>query len=119
MIALAVAEANACNYCLSAHTYLGANLAKLDNATMEAARLGTSTNEKSNAILQLAQALVAKKGLTSDADVAAAKAAGITEGEIGEIVGHVALNILTNYFNNTAKTEIDFPVVEAHQLAVI
>lgn len=119
MIALAVAEANACNYCLSAHTYLGANLAKLDNATMEAARLGTSTNEKSKAILQLAQTLVAKKGRTSDADVAAAKAAGITEGEIGEIVGHVALNILTNYFNNTANTEIDFPVVEAHQLAVV
>ena len=29
LIALAVAESNACNYCLSAHTYLGANLAKL------------------------------------------------------------------------------------------
>jgi alkylhydroperoxidase family enzyme len=46
--------------------------------------------------------------------VAAVKAAGYTDGEIGEIVGHVALNVLTNYFNNTAKTEIDFPVVNGY-----
>lgn len=119
LIALAVAEANACNYCLSAHTYLGANLAKLDPEAMEAARQGTSPDAKTNAILKFAQTLVTKRGRVSDADVSAIKAAGITEGEVGEIVGHVALNILTNYFNNTANTEIDFPVVEAHQFAVV
>src|SRR4051794_32258484 len=31
-IALAVAEINGCNYCLSAHSYLARNLAKLDDA---------------------------------------------------------------------------------------
>ena len=56
--------------------------------------------------------MVSKRGLVNDTDVNAAKKAGITEGEVGEIVGHVALNILTNYFNNTANTEIDFPIVE-------
>jgi uncharacterized peroxidase-related enzyme len=119
LIALAVAEANACNYCLSAHTYLGANLAKLDADAMEAARLGRAKDSKTNAILKFAQALVTERGHVSDAEVNAAKAAGITEGEIGEIVGHVALNILTNYFNNTANTEIDFPLVETHKLAAV
>lgn len=119
LIALAVAEANACNYCLSAHTYLGANLAKLDSESMDAARLGTAKEAKTNAILKFAQVLVTKRGHVSDTDVATVKAAGVTEGEVGEIVGHVALNILTNYFNNTANTEIDFPVVEAHKLAVV
>ena len=119
LIALTVAEANACNYCLSAHTYLGTNLAKLDSEAMEAARFGTSKDPKTNAILKFAQALVAKRGHVNDADVATVKAAGITEGEVGEIVGHVALNTLTNYFNNTANTEIDFPVVEAHELAAV
>jgi alkylhydroperoxidase family enzyme len=69
--------------------------------------------------LKFAQALVTERGHVSDAEVNAAKAAGITEGEIGEIVGHVALNILTNYFNNTANTEIDFPLVETHKLAAV
>lgn len=119
LIALVVAETNACNYCLSAHTYLGANLAKLDKEAMEAARLGTSKDPRTNAILVFAKTLVTKRGHVSDSDVATVKAAGVTDGEVGEIIGHVALNILTNYFNNTANTAIDFPVVEAHQLAVV
>lgn len=119
LIALTVAEKNSCNYCLSAHTYLGANLAKLDTEAMDAARFGKAMDAKTNAILQFAQTLITKKGRVSDADVAAVRAVGVTEGEVGEIVGHVALNILTNYFNNTANTQIDFPVVEVHEVALV
>ena len=119
LLALAVAEANDCNYCLSAHTYLGANLAKLDSESMEAARYGNSKDPRIEAILTFAQTLVHKRGHVTDADVSAVKAAGATDGEIGEIVGHVALNTLTNYFNNTANTEIEFPVVVAHKAAVV
>jgi len=118
LLALAVAESNACNYCLSAHTYLGANLAKLDAEAMEAARSGKSKDAKVEAILTFAQTLARKRGHVNDVDVNAVRAAGVTEGEVGEIVGHVALNTLTNYFNNTANTVIDFPVVEAHEVAV-
>lgn len=119
LIALVVAETNSCNYCLSAHSFLGANVAKLDAETMEAARMGNSKDAKTAAILKFAQTLVEKRGLVSDDDVAAVRAAGVAEGEVGEVVGHVALNILTNYFNNTANTEIDFPVVKAHQVAAV
>ncbi|HEX5169390.1 MAG TPA: carboxymuconolactone decarboxylase family protein [Cyclobacteriaceae bacterium] len=119
LIALAVAESNACNYCLSAHTYLGANLVKLDAETMAAARSGHAKDPRTEAILKFAQALVKKRGRMNDVDVATVKAEGVTDGEIAEIVGHVALNTLTNYFNNTAGTEIDFPVVEAQNLAVV
>ncbi len=112
LIALAVAESNACDYCLSAHTFIGANLVKMDAAVLHQARSGKSTDAKTQSILQFAKTLVSKSGLVNDADVQAVKAHGITDGEVGEIVGHVALNIFTNYFNNTAKTEIDFPVVE-------
>jgi len=119
LLALAVAEANRCNYCLSAHTYLGANLAKLDAEAMDAARHGMAKNPKTSAFLKFAQIIVAKRGLVGEADVAEVKAAGATEAEVAEIVGHVALNTLTNYFNNTAKTEIDFPLVEAHEAASV
>jgi uncharacterized peroxidase-related enzyme len=119
LIALTVAEINGCNYCLSAHTYLGANLAKLDAEIMEAARLGKAKDARTNAILKFAQTLVTKRGHVSDADVTTVKSSGVTEGEVGEIVGHVALNILTNYFNNTANTQIDFPKVEVHEASVV
>ena len=114
LIALAVAESNACDYCLSAHTYIGANMVKIDDQTLTAARKGNAADAKTDAILKFAKALVSKKGLATDADVEAVKKAAVTEGEIGEIVGHVALNILTNYFNNTAATEIDFPAIHAN-----
>ncbi len=57
--------------------------------------------------------VVDKRGRISDADFAALTQAGFTPGQAGEIVAHVALNVFTNYFNNVAATEIDFPKVAA------
>lgn len=113
LIAMAVAESNHCDYCLSAHSFIGEKLAGIDVAAIGAAREGKATDAKTAAALQFAQILLAKKGLVNDIDVAAVKTAGFTDGEVGEIIGHVALNIFTNYMNNTAKTAIDFPVVKA------
>jgi uncharacterized peroxidase-related enzyme len=117
LIAMAVAETNNCNYCLSAHAFIGEKLVGLDTPSILDARSGHSSDAKTEAVLTFAKTLVSKRGLVTDADVNAVKAAGITEGEIGEIVGHVALNILTNYFNNTANTEVDFPKVAAIKVA--
>jgi uncharacterized peroxidase-related enzyme len=112
-IALAVAEVNACDYCLSAHTYLGKNLAKLSEAEIAANRDGISTDSKADAAVRFAVKLVKARGHVSDADVQAVKKAGYNDAQVIEIVLHVALNTLTNYVNEVAKTEIDFPVVTA------
>lgn len=119
LIALTVSESNACNYCLSAHTFIGTNLVKIDAETLTAARNGDAIDPKQDAALKFAKTLTEKKGLVDNKDVAAVRAAGFTDGEIGEIVGHIALNVLTNYFNFTAATEIDFPVVKAYETAVV
>jgi len=112
-IALAVAEVNGCDYCLSAHTYLGKNLAKLSEAEIAANRDGMSTDSKADAAVRFAVKLVNARGHVSDADVQAVKKAGYNDAQVIEIVQHVALNTLTNYVNEVAKTEIDFPVVTA------
>jgi AhpD family alkylhydroperoxidase len=113
LIALAVAESNTCNYCLSAHSFIGEKLVGIDTDTLQLAREGKNKDSKIAAALFFAKTLVEKRGRVSTDDVAAVKAAGYTDGAVGEIVAHVALNVLTNYFNNTADTDIDFPVVEA------
>lgn len=115
LISLVVAETNACNYCLSAHSYVGANLQKIDAATLQAARKGTSQDAKTDSILKFARTLVNNRGQVSDEDVQGLKSSGVSEEEIAEIIGHVGMNILTNYFNNTVKTEIDFPVIKSEQ----
>jgi uncharacterized peroxidase-related enzyme len=110
-IALTVAELNGCDYCLSAHTYLGKHVAKLDDAELAANRDGASTDARASAALRFAGKVVRERGHVSDGDVRAVKDAGYTDAEVLEIVLHVALNTLTNYVNEVAKTEIDFPVV--------
>ena len=112
-IALAIAEINACNYCLSAHTYLGKNVAKLDDTEIAANRGGTSTDAKADAAVRFAAKVALARGHVSDVDVNAVKSAGYSNAEVIEIVLHVALNTLTNYVNEVAQTEIDFPVVSA------
>ncbi len=112
-IALAVAQVNGCDYCLSAHTYLGKNLAKLDDAEIAANRRGTSNDPQADAAVRFAVKLVRERGRVTDADVSAVRMAGYSEAEIVEIVAHVALNTLTNYLNETLGTPIDFPVVSA------
>ena len=110
-IALAVAEANGCTYCLSAHTYLGKHVAKLDDAELAANRAGTSNDPKAAAAVRFAVKVVHERGHVQESDVRALKAAGYDDAQVVEIVQHVALNTWTNYVNEVAKTDVDFPVV--------
>lgn len=113
LLASSISTQNGCDYCVSAHDFIGQNLAKIPGEELEAARRGHSNNPKIQAALTFATALVSTRGQVSDAEVNAVKSAGYKEGEIAEIIGHVALNIFTNYLNNTAQTAVDFPVLEA------
>ncbi|MBL8359083.1 MAG: carboxymuconolactone decarboxylase family protein [Rubrivivax sp.] len=112
-IALAVAEINDCGYCLSAHGYMGKHLAKLSDAEIAANRHGGSLDPKADAAVRFAAKVVLERGHVSDADVQAVRMAGYDDGQIIEIVQHVALNTWTNYVNSVAQTEIDFPVAQA------
>jgi len=116
-LALTVAEGNGCNYCLSAHTYLAKNLAKLSDEEIEANRDGSSSDPKADAALHFAAEIVRTRGHVSEADVQAVKAAGYNDAQVIEIVLHVALNTLTNYINEVVKTDIDFPAVALRKAA--
>lgn len=109
-LAIATAEVNGCAYCLSAHTYIGGAVGKLPDAELEAARDATSTDAHTAALLALSDEILRTRGSVSDHAIADARAAGVTDAEIGEVVGHIALNVLTNYFNVLAAVENDWPV---------
>jgi uncharacterized peroxidase-related enzyme len=109
-LALEVGEQNSCQYCVSAHAAIG-KMTGLSDSEIAAARDARSESPKNAAALQFANAIVAKKGAATEADVRAVRVAGFTDGEIAEIIAHVALNTFTNYFNNTTEVEVDFPKV--------
>ena len=115
-IALATAQANGCEYCLSAHSLLGKG-AGLTPAEISAARAGDATDARTHAALQFAKKLLANRGNATDADVATLRDAGFDDGGIGEIIANVALNVFTNYFNNVTHPVVDFPVVPVNAVA--
>jgi len=112
-IALAVAQVNGCDYCLSAHTYLALNLAKISPEEVSANRAGGSTDPRADAAVRFATAVARDRGHVADADLAAVRLAGFTDANIVEIVGLIAENVFTNFLNEVARTDIDFPVVHA------
>jgi uncharacterized peroxidase-related enzyme len=119
LIALTVANANSCDYCNAAHSFIGEKLVHIDTKAIADAREGKSADAKIQAALDFSRVIVEKKGLVNDGDVNALKAAGYDEAGIAEIIGHVGLNIFTNYFNNAAKVVVDFPEVDLVNTAAI
>jgi uncharacterized peroxidase-related enzyme len=113
-IAILIAQENGCDYCLSAHTYVGTNLAGLDQAEATRARTAQSGDAKAEAVLRFATAVLRSRGGVDDTDLKEAREAGLSDGEITEVIAHVALNVFTNFINKTADTDIDWPVVR-HQ----
>ena len=109
-IALTVAQANSCEYCLSAHSAIG-KMVGLKPEEILASREAHAQDAKRNAGLKFAQTLVVQRGEVSDQALADVKAAGFTDGEVTEVVANVAINIFTNYFNHVARTDVDFPNV--------
>ncbi|MCS0503631.1 carboxymuconolactone decarboxylase family protein [Ancylobacter mangrovi] len=116
-IALAVAQVNGCDYCLSAHTYLGLNLAKIGPDEITLNRKGRSSDATADAAVSFAAKVASERGHVSDADIASVRAAGFADAQIVEIVALVVENTFTNYLNEVAKTDIDFPVVHAAEAA--
>ncbi len=109
-IALAVGQVNGCQYCVSAHTLLASH-AGISAEQAKEARSGRSSKPVDAAVLKFATQVVEKHGKVSDADVQAARSAGLTDGQVLEVVAATVLNILTNYLNNVAEPVIDFPVI--------
>lgn len=110
-IALALAQQNNCEYCLSAHTAIGRK-AGLNGAEIEANRAGTSQDAKAAVAVKFARSLVAHTGEVTTAELIEMRDAGYSESDIVEVITHVGMNILTNLLGKAGRVDIDFPKVE-------
>jgi uncharacterized peroxidase-related enzyme len=112
-IALAVAQINGCDYCLSAHSYLATNLAKLSPEEIGLNREGASGDKKADGAVRFAAKVTKERGHVAEADIEDVRRAGFDDAQIVEIIAIVAENCFTNFLNEVAKTDIDFPIVRA------
>lgn len=115
-IALALAEQNACEYCVSAHTAIGRKTG-LTGKEMDANRAGTSEDAKAAVAVKLAKSLAENNGAVTTSEILEARNAGYTDGDIVEIITHVGMNVLTNILGKASRVEIDFPKVTLNKAA--
>jgi uncharacterized peroxidase-related enzyme len=110
-LALLVAQENGCVYCLSAHTMRGGMMG-FSPEDLARTRNAESVDPHTEAVLTVARAVMRARGAVDDATLGQARAAGVTDAELTEIVAHIALNVLSNYFNHLARPDLDFPAVD-------
>lgn len=109
-IAVAIANRNRCHYCLAAHTVLGQK-AGASSAEMTSAQVGQSNDPRTAAALAFALTIVEQRAQITDADVVRLREAGFDDGQIVELLAHVALNLFTNYINVALDIPVDFPKI--------
>ncbi|MEZ5463879.1 MAG: peroxidase-related enzyme [Lysobacteraceae bacterium] len=115
-IAVAVANRNGCEYCLAAHTALG-KMAGVSAADMQAAQSAESDDPRTAAALRFALRMVEQRAAVGEAEVQRLRDAGFDDGQIVEIIAHVALNLFTNYINVALDVPVDFPRIALRQAA--
>jgi uncharacterized peroxidase-related enzyme len=104
---LGVSQANGCNYCVSAHTVIAKHAGMTDDQ-IKAIRKLDPLSEKHRALLTFVKRVMETKGNVSDADIAAVRSAGYTDGQIAESIAYIGLATYSNYFNHVFDTPLDF-----------
>lgn len=115
-IAIAVSQANGCDYCLSANHYAALNAARIGPEEVALNRQGRSQNARAAVVVGFAASVVRARGRVADEEVAAVRAAGFSDREIVEIVALAGMASFTNLLNEVARTEIDFPLLRSTDL---
>jgi AhpD family alkylhydroperoxidase len=110
-LAIATAQLNRCQSCLSSHTDIGAHTTKVDASELENARTDQSNDPHAAALLTLSNTLAQNAGDLDEADNSAARQAGATEEQIGELAANHALNTMTNYPNDMTHVDNNWPVI--------
>jgi uncharacterized peroxidase-related enzyme len=112
-IALAVSQANGCDYCLAVHSYVSSEFGGMSSEDIDLGRAGSSVDPKRAAVARFAQQVVESRGRVSDADLAAVRGAGYTDPQILAIVTVAVAAQLTNFINNVNQTDVDIPAASS------
>lgn len=109
-IALAIANANGCHYCVSGHT-LSAKSAGVNADEAREAQKGLASEPLDQALLTLALDVLDTRGHISEKTLSWVLAQGVSKEQVVEVVALVGLNSFSNWVNNVICPAIDFPEV--------
>ena len=108
VVFLAISQANGCEYCMAAHSFLAEAASGVPSDVTAAIRDGKQVPEMQlSALSVFARLMVTKRGLPSRSDVEAFLSAGYKEKDILEIIHAIAVKTISNYTNHIFHTDVD------------
>lgn len=108
---LTTSEKNSCSYCTSILSAVAPS-AGLTADDILAGRTADSEDRRTKAALTFANDVLVSRGKVTNEQLADVRRAGFGDAEVVEIVASVVLGCFTNFLNNVADTELDFPQAE-------
>lgn len=105
-ISLAVQQHQGCDLCLASHTDAARSLG-LEEAEIDAARQGGSADPRIAAMVTYGLQVHTAPDTISDEQISELRQYGYADREIADVVGIVALNVLTGAFNLVAGLHAD------------
>jgi len=108
-IKLAVSERTGCDFCLSVHTFKGKKIG-LDSTIQIAIRRGEPTGDAYlDAVLDVVQAFLKRRGALPDAMLEAARRQGLDAASLLDVCMAVATITFTNIANHVNDTDLSLP----------
>jgi len=107
IVYLAIIYENECVYCMAGHTNLS-RMAKVSDETIAALREGHPiADAKLEALRRFAALVTRNRGVVSQSEVEAFKAAGYNNQAILDVLVLAATKLISNYTNHLAQTPLD------------
>jgi AhpD family alkylhydroperoxidase len=113
VVNLVVRQVNGCQYCLAAHTAIGAMVGFTPEQIMEIRRGGAAFDGKLDALAKLVKNIVSERGHADPAQVRAFFDAGWTQENLVDAIVVIGDKTVTNYLHGTTQVPVDFPAAPA------
>lgn len=108
VVQITAATNHGCAFCVAGHTAIAYKQGNLPVDLVEGLREQiTLADARLDALATFTRAIIRSKGVVSDAELAAFKAAGYAEQQVIEVILGVALATLCNFSNSLAGTELN------------
>jgi uncharacterized peroxidase-related enzyme len=108
LVALAVSEANDCEFCMAAHSTVAKHAAKVAPTIVAAVRNREPlADAKLDGLVTFARKIVEQRGFVAEADVAAFLGAGYTKAQLIEVLFGVGMKTFNNYADHIAHTPLN------------
>lgn len=108
VVMLTISRENGCTYCVSVHSWLADNFAKVPTEITDAIRERREIpDSRLEALSRFTQHMLESRGLPSAGAVEAFRAAGFEDRHVLDVVHGLGLKTLSNYANHLMHTELD------------